>query len=59
MSEVAINDMVAGLGCRVPNFPFTYLGVPFDCHMSCIVNWKGVIDKFKNKLLAWKARSLY
>lgn len=50
--------MVQVLSYEVSSLPFSYLGVPVGCNMSHISNWKGVIDKFKQKLSSCKANCL-
>lgn len=50
--------MVLVLGYGASSSPMTYLSVSLGCNMSRITNWKGVVDKFKSKLSAWKAHTL-
>ncbi|GJW26436.1 zinc finger, CCHC-type containing protein [Tanacetum coccineum] len=45
--------------CFQPSsFPFVYLGLPIGANMNKTCNWKPVIEKFRKRLTAWKARSL-
>nr|GEX02402.1 putative RNA-directed DNA polymerase, eukaryota, reverse transcriptase zinc-binding domain protein [Tanacetum cinerariifolium] len=45
--------------CFQPSsFPFVYLGLPIGANMNKTCNWKLIIEKFKKRLTAWKARSL-
>ncbi|KAL7594350.1 uncharacterized protein LOC111895781 [Lactuca sativa] len=46
------------LGCEAGVLPFTYLGVPVGANMNLIKNWNPIIEKFRNKLSRWKAKTL-
>ncbi|KAJ9566895.1 hypothetical protein OSB04_002861 [Centaurea solstitialis] len=45
-------------GCGWSSLPITFLGLPLGHNMNRIGSWKVVIDKMKNKLSAWRAKSL-
>ncbi|GJV98091.1 hypothetical protein Tco_1549668 [Tanacetum coccineum] len=46
------------IGCRVGEFPFTYLGIPKRVSMRRISAWNGAIDSIKSRLSEWKARAM-
>ncbi|XP_071719342.1 uncharacterized protein [Rutidosis leptorrhynchoides] len=46
------------VGCKVGEFPFTYLGLPIGRNMNRVENWKPVVDKFMSKLADWKAKMI-
>nr|GEW40163.1 integrase, catalytic region, zinc finger, CCHC-type, peptidase aspartic, catalytic [Tanacetum cinerariifolium] len=49
----------ASILCFQPStFLFAYLGLPIGSNMNKTCNWKPVIEKFRKRLTAWKARSL-
>ncbi|GJY98969.1 putative RNA-directed DNA polymerase, eukaryota, reverse transcriptase zinc-binding domain protein [Tanacetum coccineum] len=49
----------ASILCFQPSsFPFVYLGLPIGANMNKTCNWKPIIEKFRKRLTAWKARSL-
>lgn len=52
-----INEMASILSCGASVLTFTYLGVTIDDNMSCIANWKGVVDKLKKTI--WLEGSNY
>ncbi|GJW17533.1 hypothetical protein Tco_0024969 [Tanacetum coccineum] len=51
-------EMARWMSCSMGEFPFTYLGLPIGDRMSCIKAWRPVVEKFKNRLADWKARSM-
>ena len=53
-----VDRAAAVFGCKVGNFPTTYLGLPLGApHNSCRV-WDGVKEIFKRKLATWKKQYL-
>ncbi|GKC47095.1 protein chromatin remodeling 4, partial [Tanacetum coccineum] len=42
----------------VEEFPFTYLGLPIGENMRRVGAWNSVVEKFKNRLADWKAKSM-
>ncbi|WKA06598.1 hypothetical protein VitviT2T_024493 [Vitis vinifera] len=53
-----VDKAVAVFGCKVGNFPTTYLGLPLEApHNSCRV-WDVVQERFKRKLATWKKQYL-
>lgn len=46
------------LKCEPASLPFSYLGLPVGANMRLEKNWISIIEKFKNKLSAWKAKYL-
>ncbi|XP_071704405.1 uncharacterized protein [Rutidosis leptorrhynchoides] len=58
VDSAEINDMARLLGCKVGEFPFTYLGLPVGAKMNKISNWSPVLDKVGKRLADWKARAM-
>ena len=61
ISRVAVTNeevvrMARRLGCKEENIPFRYLGLPVCGNMNRVANKQPLIDKFRSKLLGWKAR---
>lgn len=59
--EVPLEDtrrLERGLKCSVGVTPFVYLGLLIGDRMSRVEAWNPVIEKFKNKLREWKAKSM-
>ncbi|KAJ9552360.1 hypothetical protein OSB04_016405 [Centaurea solstitialis] len=46
------------LNCKEETLPFRYLGLPVGGNMNVTKNWQPLVDKFRNKFSAWKAKSL-
>ncbi|GKB15680.1 putative RNA-directed DNA polymerase, eukaryota, reverse transcriptase zinc-binding domain protein, partial [Tanacetum coccineum] len=55
VSHSEVETMAAGFGCSPSYLPFSYFGLPIGSNMSHISNWKVLIDRFKSRLLGWKA----
>ncbi|GJY76394.1 putative RNA-directed DNA polymerase [Tanacetum coccineum] len=51
-------EMARWMRCSTGEFPFTYLGLLIGEHMSGIKAWRPEIEKFKNRLADWKAKSM-
>ncbi|GJR72598.1 putative RNA-directed DNA polymerase [Tanacetum coccineum] len=51
-------EMARWMRCSMGEFPFTYLGLPIEERMSGIKAWRPVIEKFRNRLADWKAKSM-
>ena len=49
-----LEDLASVLGCKVGNFPTTYLGLPLGAPSNCLVVWDGVEDRFRRRLSMWK-----
>ena len=49
-----LEDLAYVLGCKVGNFPTTYLGLPLGAPSNCLVVWDGVEDRFRRRLSMWK-----
>ena len=58
VSEDELEDMAIWMGCDIGEFPFTYLGLPIGENMNRVTSWKLVVEKFKNWLAGWKAKSM-
>ncbi|GJV14188.1 RNA-directed DNA polymerase, eukaryota [Tanacetum coccineum] len=53
-----IKELADTYGCLANNLPLTYLGVKVGANMNRIDSWKDVVQKVKNKLSSWKAKTL-
>lgn len=49
-----LGEMIAIMGCKVGNFPLTYLGHPLGAKYKSKEIWNPMIEKFEKKLAAWK-----
>lgn len=58
VSEWKVADLVRGMGCVPGKLPFVYLRVPIGLNMRKKENWDTIVDKFKNKLSSWKAKTI-
>nr|GEY98878.1 hypothetical protein [Tanacetum cinerariifolium] len=45
-------------GCGIGEFQFTYLGLPIRENMSWVNAWITVVEKFKERLADWKAKTI-
>ncbi|GJS67860.1 putative RNA-directed DNA polymerase, eukaryota, reverse transcriptase zinc-binding domain protein [Tanacetum coccineum] len=58
---VPVNEVISvasSLGCAHGALPFTYLGVLVGGQMRLSGGWQGIIDRFRDRLSSWKAKSL-
>ncbi|CAN1341569.1 Putative ribonuclease H protein At1g65750 [Linum perenne] len=46
------------LGCRLENFPSTYLGLPLGTKATSKVIWDPIISSLKRKIQSWRTRFL-
>lgn len=53
-----VNWLARGMGCVAGKLPFTYLGMPICLNMRSKESWNIIIEKFKNKLSDWKAKTI-
>ncbi|KAJ9547296.1 LOW QUALITY PROTEIN: hypothetical protein OSB04_019839 [Centaurea solstitialis] len=63
LSGVSVNkdevaNMARRLNCKDESIPFRYLGLPVGTNMNLTQHWQPLIEKFRAKLSAWKARTL-
>nr|GEW60582.1 ribonuclease H-like domain-containing protein [Tanacetum cinerariifolium] len=58
INDVELRDMARWMRCYVGEFPFTYLGLPIRENMRRVKAWNTVVEKFKNRLADWKAKSM-
>nr|GEU82771.1 RNA-directed DNA polymerase, eukaryota, reverse transcriptase zinc-binding domain protein [Tanacetum cinerariifolium] len=58
VSSDEIVDMARATGCASVTMSFIYLGLPTGSNMNLIANWHSLIDRFRGKLLSWKANLL-
>ncbi|GJX02450.1 putative RNA-directed DNA polymerase, eukaryota, reverse transcriptase zinc-binding domain protein [Tanacetum coccineum] len=45
-------------GVSVGRLPFVYLGLPIGLNMNRVESWNAIVEKFKEKLSFWKAKTL-
>ncbi|GKC32617.1 hypothetical protein Tco_1039911 [Tanacetum coccineum] len=58
---VSCNELEAvanSLGCSHDFLPFSYLGLPVGKRMKSCGGWSDVINRFRDRLSSWKAKSL-
>ncbi|GKA16305.1 hypothetical protein Tco_0696052, partial [Tanacetum coccineum] len=55
VNEDEVYNMASNTGCIACNIPFNYLCLPIGSNMKSIANWKILIDRFRSRLLTWKA----
>ncbi|GJY28102.1 hypothetical protein Tco_0403869 [Tanacetum coccineum] len=53
-----MTNMARWMGCGIGEFPFTYLRLPIGENMRRVKAWGPVVEKFKNKLVDWKAKTM-
>ena len=58
VSQQEVDAMASLLRCRSGKLPFVYLGLPVGSNMNRVASWNVVVEKFKEKLSNWKARTL-
>ncbi|GJX47851.1 hypothetical protein Tco_0273041 [Tanacetum coccineum] len=51
-------DMARWLRCGIGKILFTYLGLPIGENMRRVNAWGQVVEKFKNRLADWKAKTM-
>ncbi|GKB88650.1 hypothetical protein Tco_0960922 [Tanacetum coccineum] len=51
-------SMASSIGCTHDSLPFSYLGLPVGKRMNLSASWNEVINRFRDKLSSWKAKSL-
>nr|GEW65299.1 putative RNA-directed DNA polymerase, eukaryota, reverse transcriptase zinc-binding domain protein [Tanacetum cinerariifolium]GEW67941.1 putative RNA-directed DNA polymerase, eukaryota, reverse transcriptase zinc-binding domain protein [Tanacetum cinerariifolium] len=59
--DVSINvaqKVSASLGCAHDSLPFIYLGLPVGRKMRLCEGWDVVVNRVRNRLSSWKAKSL-
>ncbi|KAJ9556789.1 hypothetical protein OSB04_011403 [Centaurea solstitialis] len=57
-TKVEILRMAGVIGCKVGNIPFRYPGLLIGANMHKKESWRLVLEKFDQKLLDWKAKTL-
>ncbi|GJY91227.1 hypothetical protein Tco_0506423 [Tanacetum coccineum] len=57
-NEVELRNMARWMRCGIGEFPFTYLGLLIGENMRRVGAWNTVVEKFKNRLSDWKAKSI-
>ncbi|GJZ67828.1 reverse transcriptase domain, reverse transcriptase zinc-binding domain protein [Tanacetum coccineum] len=55
---IEVEVVASSLGCLHGSIPFMYLGLPVGRKMSFFDSWGEVVNRVRNMLTAWKAKSL-
>ncbi|GJY13802.1 hypothetical protein Tco_0383111 [Tanacetum coccineum] len=58
VSQQEADAMASFLRCRSGSLPFVYLGLLVGLNMNRVKSWNIVVEKLKEKLSNWKARTL-
>ncbi|GKE46788.1 reverse transcriptase domain, reverse transcriptase zinc-binding domain protein, partial [Tanacetum coccineum] len=58
VNEEELRDMARWMRCGVGEFLFTYLGLSIGDNMRRVGAWDNVVEKLKNRLVDWKAKSI-
>ncbi|GJU25984.1 transposon TX1 [Tanacetum coccineum] len=58
VNEEEVRDMARWMKCGTGDFPFLYLGLPIGQDIRRVGAWNSVVEKFKNRLSEWKAKSM-
>ncbi|XP_071739795.1 uncharacterized protein [Rutidosis leptorrhynchoides] len=58
VSPNEIEYMASHVGCKVGEFPFTYLGIPIGRNMNRVENWSSVVETFNSKLGTRKSKTV-
>ncbi|GKE84092.1 hypothetical protein Tco_1557834 [Tanacetum coccineum] len=53
-----VEVVAISLGCSHDFLPFSYLGLPVGKRMKSCGGWSDVINRFRDRLSSWKAKSL-
>ncbi|GJY75974.1 hypothetical protein Tco_0481090 [Tanacetum coccineum] len=53
-----VEEIASSIGCRHDVIPFLYLGLPVGKKMRLCDGWNEVVNRFRDRLSAWKAKSL-
>ncbi|GKD03683.1 hypothetical protein Tco_1178657 [Tanacetum coccineum] len=53
-----VHEVASSLGCMHDSLPFMYLGLPVGKKMRLCDGWNEVINRFRERLSAWKAKAL-
>ncbi|PWA59083.1 RNA-directed DNA polymerase, eukaryota, Reverse transcriptase zinc-binding domain protein [Artemisia annua] len=53
-----VESVATSLGCSYGTLPFMYLGLPVGKKMHFCEGWGDVVNRLRNRLSAWKAKSL-
>ncbi|KAJ9552562.1 hypothetical protein OSB04_016607 [Centaurea solstitialis] len=53
-----VQDWANDCRCGWSSLPISFLGLPLGQNMNRIDNWKVVIEKMRNKLASWKAKTM-
>ncbi|GJR75014.1 putative RNA-directed DNA polymerase [Tanacetum coccineum] len=56
--EVEVEEMAHMLKCHPGKLPFMYLGLPIGVYMNKAGSWGIIMEKFKDTLSEWKAKSI-
>lgn len=53
-----VSIVADSISCGAVDLPFIHLGVPVGQTMTCVSAWSYVIDRFRTRLVGWKAKTL-
>lgn len=53
-----VEVVASSLGCLHDDIPFIYLGLPVGKKMRLSDGWNDVVNRFRDRLSAWKAKTL-
>ncbi|PWA95854.1 Arginine repressor C-terminal-like domain-containing protein [Artemisia annua] len=56
--NIEVEEVASSLGCIHDSLPFMYLGLPVGKKMRLCDGWNDVINRFRERLSAWKAKAL-
>ena len=58
VDDTKVKNAASKLGCLILKIPFLYLGTKVGRSMSCVHEWKEVVDKVRSRLSRWKMNML-
>ena len=58
VNESETSTLASILNLQPSFLPCSYLGLPIGANLNKSNSWKPIIDKFSNRLISWKARTL-
>lgn len=54
VEEEILRSTYSVYGCRVEEFPFSYLGIPLGGNHKSLLFWEPVVDKVRKKIDEWR-----
>ncbi|KAI3797458.1 hypothetical protein L1987_32715 [Smallanthus sonchifolius] len=58
VSNQECDEFAKIIGCKKESLPITHLGLPIGANMRLSKNWGPVVNKIKERLTSWKAKTL-